>query len=118
MVPIDTRRRIISFYKKSVSNTFKVVAEQFSIGEATVNRLVRLERETGDVVPDLSSRGRKRKVDLEWLQSHAKAFPDATLQERADAWQNHSGISVERSTMSRLLQSIGWSYKKKDAYRS
>ena len=67
MIPICVRRKIVEAYQS----------------EATVNRLIRLYRETGDVLSKVSRCGGKRKLDLDWLRRHAEANPSATRNERA-----------------------------------
>ena len=58
---IDLRKRAVAEYRKG-GMTYADVAEQFSVGEATVNRWLRLERETGDLAPR-SRPGRRHKMD-------------------------------------------------------
>ena len=115
MIPISLRRVIVESYESGNSGSFLKTASLFNVGVASVNRLMRLKRETGDIVPDLSTRGRRRKLDLEWLRLNAEAFPDKTRRERALDWEKESGKTVSESAIGRGLRFIGWSYKKKDA---
>jgi transposase len=117
MVPIAVRRKIVEAYQQGLSGSFVETAELFGVGEATVNRLIRLHRETGDVLSKPKS-GRKRKIDLDWLRRHAEACPSATREDRARDWAEEHGSSIEASTIGRGLRQIGWSYKKNHAHSS
>ena len=48
---LDLRRRVVRAYHEGLTATYEATAELFGIGRATVSRLLRLERETGDVLP-------------------------------------------------------------------
>lgn len=109
----DLRKRVVEAYKGGLSGTYKETAKMFDVGEASVSRWLRLERETGDVEPRQREVFKPRKVDLDWLRQHAAAFPDARLIDRANAWEEESGVRVHIDTISTSLQAIGWTYKKK-----
>ncbi len=47
---LDLRRRIVKAYETGKTATYEATAEMFGVGRATVNRLLRRKRETGDVV--------------------------------------------------------------------
>ena len=78
----DLKRRIVDAYLSGRSGNYVQTAEMFGVGEATVSRLLRRYRETGDVQNKPKGGNNPRKVDLDWLRAHADAFPDATLEER------------------------------------
>ncbi len=107
----DLRRKVVEAYKSGRSGSYLETAKLFGIGAASVSRWLRLERESGDLEPR-SRPGKPRKVDLEWLRSHAEKYPDARLIDRAQAWQAHSGKRVCIDTISTSLRAIGWTYKK------
>ena len=75
---LDLRRRVVRAYHEGLTATYEATAELFGIGRATVSRLLRLERETGDVLPKKRGGDRRRSVDLDWLRQHAEANPDRT----------------------------------------
>lgn len=68
MIPIAVRRKIVEAYQSGLSGSFVETAEFFGVGEASVNRLIRLHRETGDVLNGMSRSGRKRTLDLDMLR--------------------------------------------------
>ena len=112
MIGQELRIRIVTAYRSGLSGTYAQTAKLFGVGEATVSRLLRRYRETGNVEPKLVGGNHPRHVDLQWLRSHAERYPDARLRDRAEAWQEHSGSAVSTGTMSRAMHAIGWTHKK------
>ena len=47
------------------------------------------------------------------LEHWAREQPDATLQEHCDTWEAKAGIKVSISTMSRAIEHLKWTRKKK-----
>jgi len=85
----------------------------FGVGVATVNRLLRRKRETGDVLPKPRGGNNPRRVKLEWLEHDAKNHPDARLIDRIEAWEEHSGEKVSIGAMWSALRAINWTHKKR-----
>ena len=112
-LPLRLRQQVVHAYTTGLVKTYAEAAEMFGLGPATVSRLLRLQRETGDVVPRPNPGGRRRAVDDDWLRAHALACPDALLRERVDDWLEHSGKRVHLSTMSDAMKRLGWTHKKR-----
>ena len=110
---LDLRRRVVAAYLSGRSGTYAATSAMFGIGEATVSRLLRRYRETGDVEKLPRGGNNPRRIDLGWLKSHAEAHPDARLQDRADAWEAQSGVRLHIATVSDAMRAIGWTHKKK-----
>lgn len=110
---LDLRRRIVDAYRSGKTATYEATAEMFGVGRATVDRLLRRKRETGDVLPKPRGGNNPRRVDLEWLKAHAQANPDARLVDRITAWETHSGERVSVGAMWGALHAIGWTHKKR-----
>jgi transposase len=112
-ISLDLRRRVRDAYRKGLTESYDATAEMFGIGRATVGRILRRDRDTGDV--QLKPRGgnNPRVVDLEWLRRHAEAEPDARLVDRVEAWVAQGGRRVGIEAMNRALHAIGWTHKKK-----
>jgi transposase len=106
------RKLIVNAYKEGLTDTYEATAAMFSVGRATVDRLLRLDREGKDLAPQ---RGGKppRRVDLLWLKSHVEAHEDARLIDRIDAWEAHSGVRVSIGAMWNALAAIGVTHKKR-----
>ena len=112
-ISLDLRRRIVDAYHSGKTTTYEATASMFGVGFATVNRLLRRKRETGDVLPRARGGNNPRRVDLEWLKKHARQDPDARIIDRIDAWEKHAGQRVCVGAMWNALHAIGWTHKKR-----
>ena len=110
---IDLRRRVVEAYRAKRSGTYLQTAELFGIGEATVSRLLRRFRETGDVQQKARGGNNPRRVDLQWLCGDLEASPDARLRDRVDAWERVSGRRVSVTAMWLAVRACGWTHKKR-----
>ena len=110
---IDLRRRLVDAYRSKKSGTYAKTAGLFGVGEATVSRLLRRFRETGDVKYKPKGGNNPRRVDLDWLRQHLAANPDARLVDRVEAWTVHSGKGVSVGAMYLAVRACGWTHKKK-----
>ena len=109
----DLRTRIVAHYERVPAATYKSTAGHFSVGEATVNRILRVHRETGDVMPAPRPKKPKNKIDLDWLRAHTQAHPDDRLKDRADAFKTERGVSVSVAAVYYAMVAIGVTHKKK-----
>lgn len=112
-ISLDLRKRIVQAYRSGRSGTYEETARMFGVGYATVSRILRRFRETGDVKPRPKGGNNPRRVDLDWLRKHAESEPDARIIDRIEAWRVHSGKSVSIGAMWHALAAIGWTHKKK-----
>lgn len=117
-ISLDLRRRIVSAYREGLTETYEATAEMFKVGRASVSRLLRRDRETGDVLPKKRGGDLRRTVDLAWIAEQAQACPDARLVDRIEAWEAHSGRRVSIGAMWNALEAIGWTHKKRLRSRS
>jgi transposase len=117
-ISLDLRRRVVDAYDSGLTASYEATAEMFGVGIATVSRLLRRKRETGDVLPKERGGDRRRELDLVWLEEHARANPDARLVDRIAAWQQHNGCRTSIGAMWRALDLIGWTHKKRLQSRS
>ena len=116
-ISIDLRRRLVAAYQAKKSGTYAATAGLFGVGEATVSRLLRRHRETGDVLPKARGGNNPRRIDLKWLQRHLEAHPDARLVDRIEAWEAESGVRVAIGTMWFAVRDCGWTHKKRPKSR-
>src|SRR4051794_23235932 len=110
---IDLRKRLVEAYRSKRSGTYAATAMLFGVGEATVSRLLRRFRETGDVRYKPKGGNNPRRVDLNWLRQHLAANPDARLVDRIEAWKEHTGKGVSLGSMWLAVRACGWTHKKK-----
>lgn len=111
----DLRARAVAEYQRG-GMTYADVAEQFSVGEASINRWLRLKRETGGVEPQPHRRGRRPKVDeegLELLHRLVLRSPDATLAELGAQYFEQRGVQLAITTVHRALERLNVTRKKK-----
>ena len=87
----------------------------FNISLATIKRYLKLRRETGDVrAKVISGRPAKKGAALQaGLPSQLDAYPDATLAEHCQIWETNQGVKVSTASMSRAIQRLDWTRKKK-----
>jgi transposase len=112
IVTVDLARRVVEAYEQGLSGTYVETAKIFGIGKATVSRILRRKRETGDVIPKPKGGNNPRRVDLEWLRQHAIDFPDARLVDRVEAWVAAGNPRVAEATMWNSLRAISFTHKK------
>src|SRR5216683_4506250 len=110
---VDLRRRLVEAYCSKKSGTYAATAALFGVGQATVSRLLRRFRETGDVQHKPRGGNRPREIDLDWLRQHLVANPDGRLVDRIAAWKEQSGKQVSLGTMWLAVRRCGWTHKKK-----
>ena len=110
----DLRIRIVEARARE-RLTYEQLAERFSVGRATVDRMLRLARETGSVEPRSHGGGAVRRTsqqEQDLIVALVQARPDATLEELCVALEMRVGLRISRSTMSRELRLLGLTRKK------
>lgn len=110
----DLRRRIIQVWQAEKERVPELAA-RFSVGTATVKRLIRRFRETGSVEPRPHGGGQRPKIPAEKLprvQRLLEANPDWSVDELAVAYNRQEGTTVSRSTMVRTIARLGFTRKK------
>ncbi len=110
---LDLRRRIVEAYNADRSGTYAETATVFGIGEATVSRLLRLFRETGDVRGKKRGGNNPRRVNLDWLKQQLAKNPDARLVDHIAAWVAEGNQPVSTSAMWKAVRACGWTHKKR-----
>ena len=108
----DLRTQIVEHYTNDRTATYRSTAERFRVGEASVSRILRCYRETGQVMPPLPQRESRRKIDLVWLRDRVLANPDARLRDHANAFLHERGISVSVVAVHYAMIAIGFTKKK------
>jgi transposase len=113
---IDLRKRAVAYYEahRGQGATYELAAARFAIGKATLNRWLRLKRETGSVAVKPRKPVQRSPIDMDWLKAHVEAHPDATLKQRAQAHQQERGGRVlVISSFSGALKRLGFTHKKR-----
>jgi transposase len=113
--PVELRERVMRARREN-GWSFEKTASFFHIGEATVNRWARLERETGALGARSRGPGHSPLLgaeDLTALSGLVKEKPDRTIPELVAEFFGRHGKRVSTSTMGRALQKLGLPLKKK-----
>jgi transposase len=110
---LDLRQRIVRAYQRG-DGSRAALAQRFSVGHATVDRILRQARQTGSLAPKKPG-GSVRLLtesDDALVRSWIEAQPDLTQDELARRFEAHTGRSVSRRTMGRVRQRLGLTRKK------
>lgn len=109
----DLQRRILHAVDQGTPRA--EIVNLFAISRATIKRYLKLRRETGDVkAKTIPGRPSKKGATLQaGLLSQLEAYPDATLAEHCQIWETTQGVQVSSATMSRAIQRLNWTRKKK-----
>ncbi len=111
----DLRERVVA-YRRQKGITPSKAARIFGVGEATVKRWCRLEKERGSICPLPHRGGRLSLLDDDNLNNLRKLVDeknDRTIAELAVLFHERFKIKISTSTMSRSLQKLGLTFKKK-----
>jgi transposase len=110
----DLRKRIITAYENNEGSQAEL-AERFKVGKASVERLVRLKRETGSIEPRPHAGGTPRRIteaDRVRLIEDFEREPDLRQADIA-ARLTEEGRPVSQRTVSRALRRLGITRKKR-----
>jgi transposase len=111
---MDLRRRVIAACEAGEESQAEVAA-RFSVGRTTVVMWLRLQRETGDVVPREGKTGPPSTVTPKHLAALRKIIerrPDLTYLELTERWNKAIGLDRHRSVTVRAVKALGYTLKK------
>ncbi len=112
----DLRIRVLRACESGM--TVRKVSEAYKVSEIFIYRLKRLKKETGQI--EAKKQGGYKKIKLlsqaEELKKIVKATPDITLEELQETL-NADGKKPSISTLWRMLDRLGLSYKKNTTRR-
>jgi transposase len=106
---MELRRRIVEAYERKEGTYFEL-AQRFGVGEATVYRLLKLQRERGNVRPGAPSGVTEE--ELPEFVRLVNEFPNATLEQLKEAWVSRTRRQLSRSSIVRALRRAGITRKK------
>lgn len=101
MIHAEVRKKIVEARK----NGLKIgeICRAYGVGKTAVFRLLKQERETGDISPRTHLRGRKPAMDengLQQLRELLDSQPDITLEEIKEKM----GLSISISAISKIIR--------------
>lgn len=112
---LDLRERIVEAVEREVGSK-REIARWFGVHESFLYKLLRQQRERGDLAPLPHGGGAQAKLTAEHWQQVARwieATPDATLAELQDQVQQKLRVRVGRSTVWRGVEALGVTRKKR-----
>lgn len=113
ITPLKLREAVLR--ARSEGRTYEEIAALLGIGRATVNRILRLHRETNSLEPRARGGGNVSPIHgsmAELLAAIVAEMPDATVAELAAVLMKRSRTSTSRSAVQRALFRLGFSRKK------
>ena len=110
--PIELRARVVAFVEEG--NSDREAARHFRVSPRFVNNMVILKPASGALAPARQGHLGDGKLtgQAEWVRQRLADNGDLTLNELC-VELTARGVSVDRSTVSRLLHRLGLSHKKK-----
>lgn len=109
----DLRWRVVSAVAGGMPR--EDVAWRFAVSVPTIERWLRLKRETGGLAPKPvpGPEAVKTNALVAALPERLAARADATLAEHCSWWREVAGVEVSTATMSRALARLDWTRKKR-----
>jgi transposase len=111
MIKIEIREAIVAARKRGL--TVSAICMAYGVKANAVFKLLRIERETGDITPRTHTRGRKSALSVEQLdQMRALIIErnDITLSEIKE----RMGLGISLSALHRIIRGkLGFTYKKR-----
>ncbi len=118
-LPLALRERIVEAYI-SGEESCPLIAERFRVSVATVEHMGRRAREGAGLEP-LPRPGRPPKLtkgDRRWIERMLKKNPFTTSYDLTEKFcEAHPERRVHRSTILRVMRSLGWTSKKRPRSR-
>ena len=111
---LDLRERVVSAYEEG-SETIREVAEQFSVSESFIKKMLARHRAGGDVRPRRHGGGQQKRLSeaqRKWLLKTVLATPDITLSELQQVILATKQVIVSVPTLSRELRALNLRRKK------
>ena len=112
---MDLRELIVKKYQEG-NTSYTKLANFFKVSWSTVQRLVFKANNNVGLEPKPASGGPKKKIDADYLlvlKSVALEKPDLTLDEYREIMKEKTIISISSSSMSRALEMLKLTRKKK-----
>src|SRR5436305_8579013 len=109
----DLRERVLRAADQGMAN--KEIADPLGVSLATIGRYLKQRRERGHVRPKaIPGRPCKKMAALQaGLAEQLQRFPDATLAQHAQYWEQDQGMQVSRWSVRRAMKRMGITRKKK-----
>src|SRR6266571_5926291 len=113
----DLRERVLRAVDQGIPR--REIVRVLGVSLATIGRYLKQRRETGHVRPKaIPGRPSKKIRPLQaGMQEQLSAYPDATLAQHCQYWEQSTGMQVSRWSMSRAINKLNWTRKKRHSGR-
>lgn len=114
---LDLRQKIVDAYAEG-NLSQRQLAKQFRVALSFVEKLLKQQRETGDIGPKKRANQTPTKLNasqLQVLEQLVEQHNDATLEELRDLLEQKTGVRIGRSTVDRMLTKLDLTVKKNTA---
>lgn len=114
---LDLRQKIVDAYAEG-NLSQRQLAKQFRVALSFVEKLLKQQRETGDIAPKKRTNQTPTKLNeaqLQVLEQLVEQHNDATLEELRDLLEQKTGVWIGRSTVDRMLTKLDLTVKKNTA---
>lgn len=112
--PVEFRQKILAVRQKEKLSV-RQLTQRFCVTKSFVQKLIKQEKETGDIHPRPqggSPEPKLKKEQLIDLIEILETSPDATLEELCDLLEKKVQVRISRATMGRVIQKLNYSVKK------
>ena len=112
---LDLRQKVVAAVERGDS-TIDEVAATFSVGQTFIKKMLRQQRECGDLSPRPHGGGHTPRLSakhLAALRAEVSRRPDATVANLRAHLEAHAQVGVSAPTVSRALARLGLSRKKR-----
>lgn len=111
---VEFREKIVKAYQAG-GVSMQAVAQRFDVARSFVQKILKQQQQQGHLRPAPVGRPLKTKLegDEAQLREMVAQYPDATLSEYCQYWEDTHKVRVSRSTMCRALQKVQLTRKKR-----
>jgi transposase len=108
----DLRERVLRAVDQGIPRS--EIVRVLGVSLATIGRYLKQRREMGHVHPKaIPGRPSKKIRPLQaGMAEQLSAYPDATLAQHCQYWEQSHGMQVSRWSMSRAIKPLNWTRKK------
>ena len=109
---LDLRERVVRAVDQGEPRS--EIVRMLGVSLSTIKRYLKQRRESGHVRPKaILGRPARKGAALEaGLVAQLQAHPDVSLERHCELWESEQGMQVSTSTMSRLIERVGWTRNK------
>jgi transposase len=109
----DMRERVLRAVDQGIARS--EIVRVLGVSLASIGRYLKQRRAMGHVHPQaIPGRPSKKVKPLEaGMREQLEAYPDATLAQHCQYWEQRHGMQVSRWSMSRAIKQVDWTRKKR-----